>query len=258
MEKEKNYITGIVGGLIFGLLASLPWLLIYIYGSYLLSLLAFPIALGIHFGYRKFNGKVDNKLPMIIIILTLVIIAVLTLVIIPLCLLAKEGYFVDFDNLKLLYENEKFMSGIMRDLIISLVFAFLGAMGVVNKVKQELLKGDGNYENPKFFENNSPLMEQNKEVIKEIKAVFKKKNAFDKQNTITKDDLKEILNHPGKKGVFNTLRIQQIIRKYKGNYYFSEKAEKSAMHRFLLLYSKIMISLLLIAFIVVMIIVANK
>ena len=37
--KGKNYVLGIIGGLIGGFIASNPWILMYVYGNMILSLL---------------------------------------------------------------------------------------------------------------------------------------------------------------------------------------------------------------------------
>lgn len=41
----KNYVLGILGGLLGGIVAAIPWVLMYVYGGYILSILAALIAL---------------------------------------------------------------------------------------------------------------------------------------------------------------------------------------------------------------------
>ena len=72
----------------------------YVYGNMILSLLAIIIALGVLKGYQLFKGKVDDKLPVIIIVISIICVTVSTLIIIPLLLIAKEGEVVSIDNLK--------------------------------------------------------------------------------------------------------------------------------------------------------------
>lgn len=134
----KNYVFGIIGGIIGGIVASIPWVLLSVYGNYILSILAALIAMGVVFGYRKLKGPMNRSTPIIVIVLSLVIVVVTTLVIIPLASLGKEGYEVSFYNLQILYESKEYMNALMIDLVISIVFTFLGIGGVISKLKQEL------------------------------------------------------------------------------------------------------------------------
>lgn len=88
--KEKSYLTGIIGALLGGFIATIPWVLMYVYGGMILSLLAIIIALGALKGYQLFNGKVDNKLPFIIAVISVLAVTVSTFVIIPYLLILKE------------------------------------------------------------------------------------------------------------------------------------------------------------------------
>ena len=132
-----KYLRGIVGGVIFGLLASIPWILLYVYGSFMIAYLAMPIAFGVEFGYKKFGGIVDKKLPTFITVLSLLIMVLVNLLIIPIFLLYKEGYPANHHYLTLLYENG-YLGDITVDLVISVVFTFLGISTVVNKAKEEV------------------------------------------------------------------------------------------------------------------------
>ena len=138
MEKEKNYVLGIIGAIIGGLIASLPWIICYVYLEMLWSLLALPIAWAALKGYRLLNGKEDKKLPIIIGVISIIDITIVTLVIIPLLLLAQEGLSVDFEMLKLLYEFDEFKSAIIKDYIFSLLFTVLGISGVISNLKKEV------------------------------------------------------------------------------------------------------------------------
>ena len=134
----KNYVFGIIGGIIGGIVASIPWVLLSVYGNYILSILAALIAMGVVFGYRKLKGPMNRSTPIIVIVLSLVIVVVTTLVIIPLASLGKEGYEASFYHLQILYESKEYMNALMMDLVISIVFTFLGIGGVISKLKQEL------------------------------------------------------------------------------------------------------------------------
>lgn len=129
---------GLIGAILGGLIASIPWILMYVYGNMILSYLAFIIAFGVNYGYRLLGGKVDERLPIIITVTSVLIVVAVTTVIIPLLLLQKEGYPANFSNLKLLYESSSYVSSVVKDLIISVLFTFLGISGIVRQIKEEV------------------------------------------------------------------------------------------------------------------------
>lgn len=248
MEKKKSYISGIIGALIGGLIASIPWILMYVYGNMILSLLAIIIGFGALKGYQLFRGKVDSKLPIIVMIVSLICVTISTLIIIPLLLLNKEGLSMTFDNLKYLYEYDKFFDAVMKDYMISILFTFLGVGGVTANIKKQIY--DGKTENIKISLNNV----NNNENIQKIKDVFLELKATDKNSAVTKESIFERIDDSNIKMLFDNLKLQQIIVKYKGKYYFSLKNEKSFFRRFIKLYLKIMIVIILIALIFFLII----
>lgn len=145
MNEKRGYITGILGGLVGGFIASVPWILMYVYGNMILSLLAIIIAIGVLKGYQICKGKVDNKLPAIIVVISLVCVTVSTLLIIPLLLLGKEGAEASLNNLEFLYSQEQFITAIMKDFAVSVIFTILGISGVVANVKKQISEGaEGN------------------------------------------------------------------------------------------------------------------
>lgn len=140
----KNYVLGILGGLLGGFVATVPWVLMYVYGGYILSILATLIAIGFLFMYRKCKGPINKSTPWIIGISSVLIVVVTTLVIIPLLSLANEGFPATLKNLQILYQSKDYMSAITKDLIVSVIFTLLGIWGVISKLKQEVqIKKEG-------------------------------------------------------------------------------------------------------------------
>lgn len=238
-------VLGILGALLGGFIFTIPWILVYIFGNMLFSILAAFIAYGVLMGYKKLGGEVNINTPKLVTIISIVVIMVTTLIIIPLCLLYKEGFVVSIHNLQVIYDYPEFRSAIIRDLIISVVFTILGISGVVNKLKSEV--------DPNF---NTNKQNNNSEDISTVKAAFIKYNAMDKYNATSKENiLREINNNIS---LFNRLKLQQIIKKSNGNYYFSEKAEKSVLHRFATLYLKVLAIMLIIMALVIAIMVISQ
>lgn len=253
-DSKKSYLTGIIGGLIGGFVATIPWILMYVYGKMILAVLSIIIAIGVLKGYQLFKGKVNKSLPAIIVLISILAITVSTFVIIPMLLLAKEGLTADFDNLQTLYEYDEFMGALVKDYIISLIFTVVGISGVVANVKKQI--DEGETENIKASINdtvstNNVINTKNAENIEMMKNAFVKLNAMDKYTAVSKEDVLAQIDDPNAKGIFRGLVTQQIIVKHKKKYYFSEKNEKSLGRRFIKLYAKIMLWIIVVVFIIV-------
>ena len=260
MTKESISIKGIIGGLIGGLIASLPWFLMYVYGNFIVAILAVPIALGVDFGYKKFGGKPNEKLPKLIMALTLIVVALMVTLIIPLFLITiKWGYSFDLFYLKEYY-LDSFLA-IMGDLAISLVFAFLGIGGVLIRAKQEagLLEAGDDAEIKGETIDVSPYSSQYyKKQLEPVRAAFEELRALSKENAVSKTELREFLETRPNKALFNTARIQTVIRKSHGKYYFCEKAANSWLYRFWSVFSRIMFGVLIFTLGIILIIALNN
>lgn len=136
IKNEKSYVTGIIGALIGALIGTIPWILVYIYGNMLLSLLALIIGYCSFYGYKLLNGKLDKKTPWIIVTTSLIAITIAALVIIPLWLLKNEGFTVTLNNLQMIYNFSEIRNAILRDYAISILFTILGISGVVKTIKE--------------------------------------------------------------------------------------------------------------------------
>lgn len=137
----KNYVLGVIGSIIGALIATLPWILMYIYGEMMISLLAILIAFGAFYGYKLFKGKIDKKLPIIISVVSIIAISIATLIIIPGALLIEAGVDANIENFKILYEDSEFFSAIMKDYVVSIIFTIIGISGVVINLKKQLNSG---------------------------------------------------------------------------------------------------------------------
>lgn len=249
-EKVPNrYLLGILGAFLGALVATIPWILMYVYGNMILSALAIVIAIGALKGYQIFKGTIDNKLPIVISVVSLLAVVLATLVIIPMLLIIQEGESPTIDNFKVLYSYDEFAAAIMHDFIISVVFTILGISGVVANVKRKINESDEPLSQIKISDtlaNNQAMANGNPDAVT-VKDIFVKHNAMSKQSAITKDViLSEIGSIENGRQLFNTLKTQQIIRKSKGKYYFSEKAENSVMYRFGIIFGKIMLIILIV------------
>ena len=134
---KDSYVTGIIGAVIGGAIGAIPWVLAYVYGGMMLSILAALIAAGEFYGYKLAKGKMNKSLPVIIMILAIIIVTIATLLVIPALLMQKEGIKVTLLNLEILYLNSEFSAAIMKDYVISVIFTILGASIITSNIKKQ-------------------------------------------------------------------------------------------------------------------------
>lgn len=140
MEKKGNILLGIFGAFLGGMIGTIPWILVYVFGNMMFSLLAVIIAWLALIGYRMLKGPETEKLPVIIVVISILSVSLANLVIIPLIMLYQGGYDVSFYNLKILYQTQEFVSGIMKDYAIAVIFTGLGIASVIKEIKSDVKK----------------------------------------------------------------------------------------------------------------------
>lgn len=141
-ETNNGYLFGIIGSILGGLVASLPWIIMYVYVEMMWSFMAFLIGYGAFLGYKLFKGKMDIKVPYIIGIVSIIVIIFTTLYVIPALLIIKEGLTPSFEILSLLYSNTEFKSAIIKDLIFAVLFTVLGVGGIFKTLKNQAKNGE--------------------------------------------------------------------------------------------------------------------
>lgn len=226
-SSKGSYLTGILGAIVGGAIATIPWVLVYIYGGMMFSILAALIAAGELYGYKIAKGKINKKLPIILMVIALIIVTVTTLVIIPTLLIAKEGIAVNLTNISRLYENGEFATAMMKDFIISVIFTILGASIITANIKKQLENNEG--QDVKLNLNNKEEKNEiKKATIELMKPIFTKYEATAPKKAMLKDEvIAEIDDKRKAKYSFNYLKQLGIIKKYKGKYYYSEDDENS-------------------------------
>ena len=230
-EKKKakgSYITGIIGAVIGGIIATIPWILVYVYGQMMFSILAALIAFGEYYGYKIARGKVNKKLPVILMVMALVIVSITTLVVIPGLLIHNEGIAVTTENIQRLYQNSEFSTAIVKDFVISFIFTILGASIVTSNVKRKL---SNNEEDGKDSSKNiTQINEIQKAAIELLKPIFTKYEATTQEKAMLKDEvIAEVEDKRKAKYSFSYLKQLGIIKKYKGKFYYVEDAENNTI-----------------------------
>ncbi len=226
-KTNENYITGIIGAIIGGLIGSIPWILVYVYGNLIVSLLATIIALGALKGYQLFKGKITKAIKPIIVIITLLIVVFVNLVVVP--------YFISYSNdMDLSYIYSNLQDELMHDLLLSILFAILGigiSISYINKTliennaindKEDILNKS---ETLKQAQIDSQLKSEDKQNLDMVRKIFNELNATSKNSAIEKELILEKLTCENPEKLFKKYKTLDVIRKYKGKYYYQSKNE---------------------------------
>lgn len=226
--QEGNYITGIIGAILGGIITTIPWVLVYVYGNMMLSILAVLIATGEFYGYKLFKGKMSKGIPAILMILAIIIVTVATLVIIPALLIGQKGLPISIDNILELYKGSEFSSAMVHDYMISIVFTILGASVITSNLKKQIANSDGK-EVKLDLNNTEQINERKKAAIELIKPIFTKYDAVNQEKAMVKEEVFAETEDVMVKQQFTYLKQLGIIKKYKGKYYYSEENETKQM-----------------------------
>lgn len=123
--------------------------------------------------FYKLFGEVNKNTVYVIITVSFIAITLSTFVIIPLMLMAKENIIIFFSNFKNIYSLDNFLSSLIGDYIISLLFTILGISGIIRSIKNKDNKDNINKEY----------------LIENVKKIYEEYNAFSKDKTIKNDIL---------------------------------------------------------------------
>ena len=215
---KNNYLQGFIGAFLGGILFTLPWVLLYVYFNFLFSLLGAVIGFGAYKAYKLFGGKDGNRTALIITIASLLAITVATFLIIPLWLIAKEGYGLSFGLLAKLYNNGNFVSGIIRDYIISLVFTLLGISGIIRNIKS-IPEKDINGE-----VKVDPYLLPFEDKLKYLESLYEKYDAFSKEKAVSSFQIMKDMNSKFKIRFLQDFELKGIIVSPLIKSYFDKEA----------------------------------
>ena len=232
-NQKGSYITGIIGALIGGAIASIPWILTYSFANMIVAVLATLIAGGAFLGYKIFKGKIGKGLPAIITIVSVIVITVVTLVICPMILLAKEGLEVNRYNFQMLYSASEMRAAIIQDLIMSLLFTVLGIAAVVRSISIQIKNGTS--EGKLQFNTNAVLEESRKQITESCEIIKKvcstlncmnKENSAEKQEIMNELEMTHNIERKKAKQYFAITNSIKLLKKHKGKYYYDETDEQ--------------------------------
>ena len=229
-KENGNYLLGTIGAILGGIIGAIPWTLVYFFANYNIALLAILVGMGAIKGYTIFKGKFTKKTKILISIISLIILVSVELIVLP--LIYTVAYSVD---LKAFYTEMR--SGIIHDLIFTILFGLIGIAYSISKIstilaKQELEKNKNGEkitaEELRETEINNSLANETKKDLEILRRVFERLNAQDKKTAVEKQIIieeleKENIENPEK--LFKNYKRLDIIRKSKGKFYYSKNSE---------------------------------
>lgn len=233
MKIDKKLFLGIVCSVIGGFVGSLPWFLAFAFGNVMVGILSMFIALGSYYGFKLTKNKIDKTFPKVVYLSTIVVVTISLIFIMPITRQVLNGYSISFEWLLKMLKNWNSLSSFLFNYIVSIGMALIGAISVVVTVNKK------EYEKEKYGENKLKDIFSYKSVtaeeLQKLKDTFNKNNAMAKETAIEREkivsDLSENMVEARAIQIFNLICDQQIIRKYKGKYYFSEKAQNDQLYR---------------------------
>lgn len=231
-EKKKrkgSYLLGNIGAILGGAVATLPWILAYIFASHMvIPLFATFIPVGTYLGYKIFNGKTKKLFPVIITIISLLLIILVTTVICPSVLLLQSSYPITLENLLGLYSDtrEEIRETIIGDLIIGILFSI---MGIVVIIKAFIIKRKTIEEKILIQQEKQNKLREQSQIIKnaclDLESMAKEKAV--KKKIILKQ-ITRVYHVKLKKAklYFINSKKNRLLKKYRGKYYYDEINEE--------------------------------
>ncbi len=140
-SKPNNYLMGALGAGLFALIGAVIWVILGVATNSIFGYIAILVAFLAGFGYNKFGGK-NDKMKIIIPAIVTVVILLISLFIIYYVILSNEmsKYNINgnvFEMLGFLFENDAdFKGGVIKDIIITLVFSGIGILGSYSYLKK--------------------------------------------------------------------------------------------------------------------------
>ena len=229
-EIKGSYFMGIIGAVIGAIIATIPWVIAYVYLQYILSALAMIVAFGAFYGYKLFKGRMGKGAKIIIIVASLLAIIGATLGVIPVILANKNDY-----EVSAVYKNEEFMNSLYKDLGVSVLFAALGIAAALPSIKTNINKASGKVQEKDEVAKkqeelveaqvNSKVKGKKKEELESVREAFKGLNAYSKETAVSKNEIISAIKNGSPEKTFKRYKNLGIIVKSKENYYYDKSKE---------------------------------
>ena len=133
---RKKHIQGLLGALLFGMIFSLPWLILCNFTYLYYAPISLLIGIGTSLGYVLFKGVRKRNFALLSIVLSNIIISL----IIPMIGLLKQAFlemgFVKFDMIGFFLTNEIYSATLLFNILISIAASIAGMLLLLKYIKK--------------------------------------------------------------------------------------------------------------------------
>ena len=209
--KKSKFLSYIVG-ILFGILFSIPWVLVYTFLRLSIGYLTILIVLGLIIGYKIIEKNIYNnkETKTYLVVSSLLIILLNVLLVMPILIQFLNQGTVTINFLSELYSTKSMIIAFAFDIFLAIVMVLIPAL---------LLPIDF-----KLDENHKS---ESEEFLETIENIFKKHNALSKETAVDKKIIKEEFNkielNSFKKFWYIDFLKGLRIKSTKGKWYFKKK-----------------------------------
>ncbi len=215
--------------------AKIPWTLIFIgIIIYITIYITFRIAIQHNYGLSRIWKSSDDNL--------MVSFKGTNKIVILLIVILNIFVFPKLLGLEYVYEMSNKIATQIKNSQYFIPFIILQVLTIISYIVFDLNR---NYKKINYSNENikNDSMNKNNEDLPstdDLKKIFTYNNAMEKDKAISKSYIKDICTKPIYRTMLEQLRMKTIIRKSRGKYYFSEKAEFNIGYRFLSVYLNVL------------------
>ena len=209
---KKNKLLSYIVGILFGILFSIPWVLVYTFLKLSIGYLTILIVLGLIIGYKIIEKNIYNtkKTKLYLVLSSLFIILINVLLIMPMLIQILAQGTVTANFLRELYSTKSMIIAFLIDLTLAIIMVLIPALVL-----------------PIDFKLDENHKSEGEEFLDKVEKVFEKYNAFSKETAVNKKIIKEELNKielNGFKKFWYTDFLKGLrIKSTKGKWYFKKK-----------------------------------
>lgn len=230
--KKENYFLGIIGALLGGLILAILLAFVYINITWIfLLILSVLIPIFEFYGYKLFRGKIDEKLPIILLIITIINVLIMSFVFFPIALLARSNLPINIETIQNIFKSTRILNSLIQDTLIALAFSMLGVYVVSCITNRKILLNVSKIN--LFSSDNKEKQEFKEKAINILKPIFEKYGAIEKEKTIKKEEILVEIKDDKAIEYFKYLKQLKIINKFKGKYYYNIDNEKNIRSHYL-------------------------